>query len=266
MKEGFCVLYKDAAEREQAAALAATLMLPLQNIQATESESWIFALRYSPKGLSLQMAQLATATPVLADFSSPGLSYRVRDAVHKQAIAKAVGIKPGVTPSIFDATAGLGKDAFLLASMGCSVVMIERNKAVHALLQDAVQRAMQSSDSRIAEAAARLTLQNIDFRHLLTTTVQAEVVYLDPMFPKRQKTARVKKDMFVLQEFMNYMQELDSNEGLLAAALKIATRRVVVKRSRYAGFLDECQPSYSLSGSSSRYDIYLTSSLPNKSW
>jgi hypothetical protein len=43
-----------------------------------------------------------------------------------EAVAKAVGIKGDYLPDVVDATAGLGRDAFVLASVGCRVRMLER--------------------------------------------------------------------------------------------------------------------------------------------
>jgi 16S rRNA (guanine1516-N2)-methyltransferase len=81
------------------------------------------------------------------------------------------------------------------------------------------------------------------------------VIYLDPMFPERRKSAKVKKNMFLLQRLL---QDEVPSATLLRDTLPLARRRVVVKRSLHAGFLEELQPSFQLSGKSSRFDIYLT--------
>ncbi|WP_457998882.1 class I SAM-dependent methyltransferase, partial [Klebsiella michiganensis] len=57
-----------------------------------------------------------------------------------EAVAKAVGIKGDYLPDVVDATAGLGRDAFVLASVGCRVRMLERNPVVAALLDDGLAR------------------------------------------------------------------------------------------------------------------------------
>ena len=43
---------------------------------------------------------------------------------------------------MLDATAGLGRDAFVLASLGCQVTLIERVPAVAALLENGIERAL----------------------------------------------------------------------------------------------------------------------------
>ena len=63
-----------------------------------------------------------------------------------QSIAKAVGLKSGAMPTVVDATAGLGRDAFVLASLGCKVTLIERSPVVAALLQDGLARAAQDPE------------------------------------------------------------------------------------------------------------------------
>ena len=54
-------------------------------------------------------------------------------------LPKAVGIKGSELPSVIDATAGLGRDAFVLASIGCQVRLVERHPVVYLLLQDGLK-------------------------------------------------------------------------------------------------------------------------------
>jgi 16S rRNA (guanine1516-N2)-methyltransferase len=84
---------------------------------------------------------------------------------------------------------------------------------------------------------------------------QVDVVYLDPMFPARQKSARVKKDLQILQLLTT---DQSPPNHLLSAALAAAARRVVVKRPRRAPCLTECSPSHCLTGKTIRFDVYLT--------
>ncbi len=80
-----------------------------------------------------------------------------------------------------------------------------------------------------------------------------QVIYLDPMFPHRDKSALVKKEMRVFRPLVG--DDLDA-PALLEAALALATHRVVVKRPRKAPIIDGPKPSHGLEGKSSRYDIY----------
>ena len=57
-----------------------------------------------------------------------------------EAVAKAVGIKGDYPPDVVDANCRAGRDAFVLASVGCRVRMLERNPVVAALLSMMARR------------------------------------------------------------------------------------------------------------------------------
>lgn len=135
--------------------------------------------------------------------------------------------------------------------------MLERNAWVHALLADGLQRAAGSDDERVRQAVSHMHLLHADSTAMTAESlaVVPDVVYLDPMFPeRRRKSAKVKKPMAMLQLLLE--TELDA-PGMLVWAMGLGAKRVVVKRPRIAGFLDEGKPSYQLPGSSSRFDVYL---------
>ena len=129
-----------------------------------------------------------------------------------EAISKAVGIKKGHRPNVVDATAGLGSDAFVLATMGCRVHMIERSDVIAKLLEDGLRRAEQ--DKKIGTLIKeKLSLTCGDSRQeLLQVPFEPEVIYLDPMFPQKEKSALVKKEMRMLQEVVG--QDTDADELL----------------------------------------------------
>lgn len=108
-------------------------------------------------------------------------------------MAKAVGIKSGYLPTVIDATAGLGRDAFVLASIGCRVRLVERHPVVRLLLQDGLQRAY--ADSEIGEMLQQ-NMQLLPVSHIAQLNPAldcVDVVYLDPMYPHKPKSALVKK-------------------------------------------------------------------------
>ena len=194
-------------------------------------------------------------TPVVIDFVSGKTAYR-RKYGHAggEAISKAVGIKKGKRPTIVDATAGLGRDAFVLATMGCRVHMIERSAMIATLLEDGLRRA--AADEKIgALIKDKLTLTCGDSRQtLLQIPFAPEVIYVDPMFPVKDKSALVKKDMRIVQDIVG--QDTDADE-LLKVALTIATNRVVVKRPASAEYLAGIKPQASIKTKKHRFDIYL---------
>ncbi|MCW3149180.1 class I SAM-dependent methyltransferase [Stutzerimonas stutzeri] len=213
-----------------------------------------FALQVGETGLQLQLLEAQAPGPVRVDFVEGAAAHRRQfGGGSGQMIAKAVGIQPGVRPRVLDATAGLGRDAFVLATLGCEVTLIERQPLIAALLEDGLQRARQ--DAEVALIAARMTLLqgNAIERLQLWEGEPPQVIYLDPMFPHRDKSALVKKEMRLFRPLVG--DDLDA-PALLAAALQLASHRVVVKRPRKAPAIDGIKPGYSLEGKSSRYDIY----------
>jgi len=173
----------------------------------------------------------------------------------QQPIARALGLKKGLTPAVVDATAGLGRDAFVLASLGCPVLMLERHPVIHALLEDGLRRLTLKGDS-CKPLTERLNLQRADARQWLATNAQGiDVVYLDPMYPHRTKSALVKKEMRVLRQLVG--DDLDV-VSVLETALQVARQRVVVKRPKTAPAIGTTSPSFSVESKNTRYDIYLT--------
>ena len=83
-----------------------------------------------------------------------------------QDLPKAVGMKEGMSPHITDVTAGLGRDAFLLASLGAEVTLIERSDVMHSLLQDGMEAARRHGGIH-AEIMSRMTLIHGDSIELL---------------------------------------------------------------------------------------------------
>ena len=93
------------------------------------------------EGLHVQMLH-PTVFKIQVNFVSSQMEYRrTKGGGRHQLIAKAVGLKPNISPVVIDVTAGLGKDAFVLASLGCHVTMAERNPLVRLLLEDGLRRA-----------------------------------------------------------------------------------------------------------------------------
>lgn len=189
--------------------------------------------------------------PFQIDFLSGKLRYRADHAgLKNELLARAIGKKPKDNPIIVDATAGLGRDSFILASLGFRVTMLERSNELYDLLRDALNRASEE----IPEIIERLTLIHTDSISWLKTAEKPQIIYIDPMFPERKKSALVKKDMALLQQLL---PKEDNYEALLECALACATVRVVVKRPRLAPSNSKHPPSYVLSGKTSRFDVYI---------
>ncbi|RTR01149.1 class I SAM-dependent methyltransferase [Halomonas nitroreducens] len=200
--------------------------------------------------------------PLAVDFVSGRAAHRRRFGGGRgQLIARACGLTRGVTPSVVDATAGLGRDAFVLAALGAEVLLVERVAAIAALLEDGLARARAAADT--ADVAARMHLAHGDAGRELAALVAGagvvpQVVHLDPMFPHREKSALVKKEMRLFRALAG--DDADAPR-LLEAALDVATHRVVVKRPRKAPPIAGPAPRHVLEGKTSRYDLYVHRAL-----
>ena len=215
-----------------------------------------YHLQRTGEQLELINPDAPNLTPIVIDFVKGKLAYR-RKYGHAggEAISKAIGIKKGHRPTIVDATAGWGRDAFVLATLGCRVHMIERSEMIATLLEDGLRRAAQ--DEKLGPLiSAKLSLTCGESRQILQQLpFEPEVIYLDPMFPHKEKSALVKKDMRVLQEVVGPDEDADE---LFTIARTVATNRVVVKRPDYADFLSGLKPQTSIKTKKHRFDIYLT--------
>lgn len=213
-----------------------------------------FAMQLGGEGLQLVELGDKAPGPVRVDFVEGAMAHRRQfGGGSGQMIAKAVGVQPGIRPRTLDATAGLGRDAFVLASLGCEMTLIERQPLVAALLEDGLQRAALSLE--VAPISARMRLLTGNAIELMQgwQDEPPQVIYLDPMFPHRDKSALVKKEMRLFRPLVG--DDMDA-PALLAAALALASHRVVVKRPRKAPAIEGSKPGYVLEGKSSRYDIY----------
>ncbi len=203
------------------------------------------------------MAKDKASEPALVcDFTSGAVRHRfLYGGGRGQALPRAIGMKGGVNPRVADATAGLGGDAFLLASLGAEVTLIEVSPQIHRLLADAMQRAREAG-GEVAEVIARMTLLHGDSREILPTLDPApEVVLVDPMHPERKKSALVKQEMRLVREIVG--DNPDAAE-LMRVALATATKRVVLKWPRLAQPLPGIRkPSHQIVGKSTRYDVFM---------
>ena len=167
-------------------------------------------------------------------------------------MGRAVGVKNDRHPNVFDATGGLGRDAFVLADLGCRVTLCEQLPALAWLLHDAILCAQVSRYEAVRDAAERMTVYVGDSE--AQSLGAATVIYMDPMFPERKKAAAVKKEAMMLQ----YLSAPnDGGEALMDWAWQQAVDRIVVKRPLKAPVLGQRKASFTLSGKSVRFDVFV---------
>ena len=211
---------------------------------------WGRRVRHTGAAFPLSTSQLQSAF----DFVNGAVGYRYRSgASRRDALARAAGFAKGNTTTIIDATAGLGRDAFMLACLGAQVTLLERSPGVHDHLRDALARAGGESPE-LAAVVARMTLMQGDARDLLPG-LRADAVIVDPMHPPRTNSAEVKQEMRLLRELVG--TDPDAFE-LMQAALAADCKRVVLKWPLRAAPLKGLRkPSHSITGKTVRYDVFM---------
>jgi 16S rRNA (guanine1516-N2)-methyltransferase len=234
----------------KAIVLAQSLQLPFV---PQDSLDYLYLLIVTSEKLLLKSTQRKNTNAIYVDFLSAKLRYRQKNP-QRELLKKAMGMPSGF---VVDATAGLGEDAFILATKGYNVLMIERSPILAKLLEDGLERyhtALSPTNSAFKNGSLRFIHRNaIDYLPILAQTTTIDVVYLDPMFPDRKKAALPRKEMEFLRELIG--KDSDASK-LLEIALKVARRRVVVKQPRLAPALGNLAPSFSLIGKACRFDVY----------
>lgn len=245
------VLYAHPQRLREAEKIAQRFNLPLATGQGKNK----YKLYLGPEKLELHCLHDAAIKPLSIDFTRGRSRYRrLWGGGRNQPLAKAAGIKGSWRPAILDATAGFGRDALVLAGLGCRVTLLERSPVLAALLADALARA--SLHTETMEIAARINLHCIDALTYLKSPVPADApdtIYLDPMYPHRSKTALVKKEMRIARDLAG-----DDNDAaqLLEQALKQPVKRIVVKRPQHAEQLGRQKADAAVNSKNTRYDIY----------
>lgn len=244
------ICYDHEALLHAAHGLASRLGLPLL---APQDNGPVLRLAVTTDGLELRRVEMRPGQGVRIQWLG---NRRLRQAsAATEGLIRAVGARRGQRPTVLDATAGLGRDAALLAERGCVVWMAERSPVLAAMLADALERLDQSPDG--AGLAAHLHLypgDAIAFMRERAGPERPDVVYLDPMYPETGKAAKSRKDMQLLQHLLGTDPD---PPGLLETALRTARQRVVVKRPRKAPALAGPEPSHRITGKSTRFDVYV---------
>lgn len=208
-----------------------------------------------PEGLTLTDG----AMELRADFARM-LPRLKQGRLQQELLVKAARAKGVERPWAIDATAGFGEDSLLLAAAGFTIDLYEQDCVIAALLQDALDRA--ADDPALADAVARMRPHAGEdsiagLRQTAVLVDQGElaapdVVYLDPMFPERTKSAAVKKKFQLLHHLE---QPCADEQTLVEAALAVHPCKVVIKRPVKGPLLAGVKPSYQLSGKAVRYDV-----------
>lgn len=247
-----CIVCTHSSRIEQALKLAEETGLPL-----LESMSDDFDLQLFFEEDRVRLFDSHLKTDIYVDFAHGALAHRQQFGGGRgQALAKAIGLKKGKTPAVLDITAGLARDAYILAALGCKITLVEQSPVLYTLIEDGVKRGLEEPASaevllnfmNLVNADAILYMEHMD------VAPRPEVIYIDPMYPEKKKSALVKKDMQILQRLLGKDEQA---ETLLKSALAHAGKRVVVKRPIHAQPVGGIEPDTCISSKKTRYDVYL---------
>jgi 16S rRNA (guanine1516-N2)-methyltransferase len=172
--------------------------------------------------------------------------YFKKSSVHKELLARAVGIKSGTRPRILDLTGGFLGDTLLFLSFGCEVTTLERHPVIQVLIQSALNNAKHP-------ALERLTFLPQEAGSFLKTSPAPEVIFFDPMFEDANERALPKKEMRIFRHFVGGDEDA---RGVFDLARNFAPKRLVVKRPRHSVLLAD-KPDIQFEGKATRYDVYL---------
>lgn len=216
-------------------------------------------IHYDSKGLSMTFTQDQAVSPTRVDFLSKKLQHRLATTRRSEGLPKAAGLDKAKGPlSVIDATAGLGADAYILAALGCQVQMLEKSGLIAALLYDGLRRGLQEGAGDIRAHLGNMALVMADAHaYMVSMEDDPDVITLDPMFPPRKKTARVKKDMALMQQLLPPNEDEDI-EQLLELACQRAKKRVVLKRPGKMEKHPKQKPDFQVPGRACHFQVFLT--------
>jgi len=196
---------------------------------------------------------------LVLDFNNQHFRFRKSHGGGKrQHIVRAMGLHKQPALRIIDATAGMGADSFVLACHSANMTLVEQHPILSLMLENAVTQALEIPE--LSEIASRMHVcSNTNSIELLSApdiNKKYDVIYLDPMYPERnKKQAKAKKNMQIIQYLLADFENQD--ELLFNTALASGVKRIVVKRPIAADSLLQMKPHSVIESTNTRYDIYI---------
>lgn len=242
MQSDVVVCVKKNGDRDLAGSLARKLDVSICDEVGSE-----LTVLFDGKGVSL----VGYGLSYQGDFD--GMIHRVTEGRLQHEMLSRVAKTDEKSVKAIDATAGMGEDSFLIAALGYNVTLYEQNPIIAVLLKDAIRRAKRNPI--IKDIASRMTVINGDSVELMPKSMDTiDLIYLDPMFPKRQKSGLINKKLQLIQKLE---PPCTAEEELFDAAIKANPKKIVVKRPLKSPCLDNRAPNYMLKGKAIRYDCYV---------
>lgn len=242
--EKIVIRVEKGGDRDLAGSLSARISAPIQDKDGNG-----LTVLFDSKGVSLTGYGLTYQ----GDFA--GMMHRITNGrlEHEMLVRAVKTDETGKTLKAVDATAGMGEDAFLIAAYGYEVILCEQNPVIAVLLKDALRRAKR--DPYLKNIAGRMTVKCTDSVEYLSKNLdKIDVVYLDPMFPARQKSGLINKKLQLIQKLE---PPCSAEKELFEAAILSKAERIIVKRPLKSQNLAGKTPNYMLKGKAIRYDCYV---------
>lgn len=245
-----CAVTSDAIDKAQ--RLARRLDLPFNS----DPHHAPISLMVSAEDVSYKHPNFVT--PFRVNFTNGPIAARIsRGLTKREPLVKALALDPLRPSHILDATAGFGRDAMLIARYGQQITMLEKHAVIHELLADGLSRAFEQDEFCNLFTYPPDLIHSLAQQYLVAADKPVDVIYLDPMYPRRNKNLKVKKESQILQLLSKDMEHEDDHTDLLTWACSLARKRVVVKRPSWAEPLTKSLPTTAIYNQNTRYDVYI---------
>lgn len=208
-----------------------------------------YYLERSSEGV-LELKKKSSKEKISVDFLAGEFQQRLKTLSKTQPLFKAMALEKG--ERVLDATAGLGKDALSFCHFGVHVTAVEENPTVLALLEDGLARAFEHPQFKKKFEGKIELIQGSSVDFMKSLKEKYHTIYLDPMYPHEEKSAKPKKEMAFLRDILS---ETKNIEELLEVSMQSASKRVVLKRPLDSHFIG--RPSHSFESKLVRFDMYL---------
>jgi len=186
---------------------------------------------------------------IILDMDKPNSPYFRKSVGKKDLLLKSIGLGKGVT-RVLDLSAGLLIDSFHFLSAGLQVTALERSPEVYFLLKKALEKS--SRKEFINSLELIFTEASLYLKSLKNGPCPFDVIYFDPMYSERKKSALPKQEMVLFHKLVG--NDLDARE-IFDLALSVRPQRVVVKRHPHLPPLST-GVKHSFVGKAVRYDYY----------
>lgn len=179
------------------------------------------------------------------DFANDRTNYnKFKNGKNAEPLSRALGAGR-LGHRVLDLSAGLGVDAVFLAQLGYHVTGLERNPLIYLALKNALKNLTANYQDQLKFVFA-------EAREYISQAEGFDVVYFDPMFPQKIKSALPKQEMAFFKNLVG--DDADASQVLECALDSKKFKRIVVKRPLSADAL--MKPSGNIKGKIIRYDIY----------